>query len=401
MSIKSIVFTLFTLLIIFSCQKKKEIGLLAIHIPENNVRVDSSIITIPLNIQFGEVSEKYKQTKSIALKNFYDKNINTDDYSGSFLVAKNGHILYEKYNGYSNYKEKEAITKTTPLHIASVSKVLTATLILKLVSENQLSLDQKVQTILPDFPYVNTSVRSLLNHRSGLPNYARFGETIKGWNTKKIVSNQNIVDLLVKHKMQLLSKEDTHFNYCNTNYVVLALVIEKITNQKYADAMQSMVFEPLGMNNSFVLDFSEDKNKVSQSYKSLYQLHAWDQFDALYGDKNIYTTPRDLLKFDLATYSEEFIPKSILDEAFKGYSYEKKGEKNYGLGIRLREWETGQKLFYHNGWWHGNTSSYVTLKRDTVTIIAFSNKYTQKTYKSMRISALFGDFPFELEKENE
>ena len=86
-------------------------------------------------------------------------------------------------------------------------------------------------------------------------------------------------------------------------------------------------------------------------------------------------------------------------EALKGYSYEKRGIRNYGLGIRMNEWKTGQTLHYHNGWWHGNTSSYTTMKNDTVVIIALSNKYTLKTYKATKLAALFGDYPYVLEKE--
>jgi hypothetical protein len=66
------------------------------------------------------------------------------------------------------------------------------------------------------------------------------------------------------------------------------------------------------------------------------------------------------------------------------------------LGIRLREWDNGAKLFYHNGWWHGNTSSYINLKKENAVIIALSNKYTQKTYQVKRLSVLFGDYPFTL-----
>lgn len=59
----------------------------------------------------------------------------------------------------------------------------------------------------------------------------------------------------------------------------------------------------------------------------------------------------------------------------------------------MHEWKTGEKLFYHNGWWHGNTSSYVTLKKDTVAIIALSNKFSYKPYKVWNLASLFGDYP--------
>lgn len=398
MSKLSIAIAISTILITFSCQKKEEAPLLAQHITEEEiVIVDSSLITIPFSLELNPVSEAYAFEKERQVSEFYSKKIGLSDFSGAVLVAKNGKIIFEDYKGYANYATKTPVSKTTALHLASVSKVMTATLVLKLVQENKIDLNEKVQTYLPDFPYQNTTVRTLLNHRSGLPHYSRFSETIKGWNSRKILTNADVLDYLKRYKFALLAKNDTKFNYCNTNYAMLALIIEKVTEKTYAEAMQEEIFTPLGMNDSFVIDFEKQKKDVSQSYKSNYVNHGWDQFDAIYGDKNIYSTPRDLVKFDLATYSNEFLRKDLWEEALKGYSYEKRGVKNYGLGIRLREWETGQTLHYHNGWWHGNTSSYTTLKKDTIVIIALSNKYTQKTYQAMKISALFGDYPFKLD----
>jgi hypothetical protein len=69
--------------------------------------------------------------------------------------------------------------------------------------------------------------------------------------------------------------------------------------------------------------------------------------------------------------------------------------KNYGLGIRIINWKTGQNFYFHNGWWHGNTSSFITTK-EKVTIIALSNKFTTKTYQVRKLSKLFGDYPFKL-----
>jgi CubicO group peptidase (beta-lactamase class C family) len=391
---------IFTIFSFVACQNKSgTTPLLTAHLPLTYEIKDSSVVTIPFGVEFQKLDESYKLEKQRAVKNFYQKHIANQDFSGSFLVAKNGNIIYENYQGYSDFASKSPIKNSTPLHIASVSKVLTATAILKLVQNNDITLDQKVTSILPQFPYQSTTIRTLLNHRSGLPNYARFEVLLKNWNRKTILTNQEVLNLLAKHKFALSFKHDSHFSYCNTNYAILALIIEKITDKTYVEAMKSLIFEPLEMNDSFVMDYPSEKHNVSQSYKSSYQNFGWDQYDAIYGDKNIYATPRDLLKFDLATYSNDFIDQNLLKQALKGYSYEKKGLRNYGLGIRLREWETGQVLTYHNGWWHGNTSSYVTLKKDTVTIIALSNKYTKKTYQAMKLSALFGDYPFELEAD--
>lgn len=397
MNYKSIAFAISIVFLTFSCKEKEEAPLLAHHIPEEITVVDSAQIKIPYSLEFSPLSKEFRAEKEAEISAYYKKHIGTADFSGGFLVAKNGIIIYEDYKGYANYSKKELITQETALHLASVSKVLTATLVLKLVQDNKINLNESVQTYLPSFPYQNTTIKTLLNHRSGLPHYSRFGELIKGWNSKKTLTNEDVLNTLSKHKLRLVYKNDTHFDYCNTNYAILALVVEAVTEKDFALAMHDEIFEPLGMNDSFVMDFPNQKLTVCQSYKGNFVNYGWDQFDAITGDKNIYSTPRDLVKFDLATYSSDFLRKDLLEEALKGYSYEKKGTRNYGLGIRMNEYETGQTLHYHNGWWHGNTSSYTTLKKESVVIIALSNKYTQKVYKSSRLSSLFGDYPIELE----
>ena len=387
--------SLLFLLILLSCKNKEEKTLAQQTDNEILISIDSLV-----PIGFNKLPKKYIEQKKILVENFFNEHINQkDDFNGSFLVAKNGQIIFEKYQGKANFSTQEEITENTPLHLASISKVLTATAIFKLIDAGKLTLDEKVQAVLPDFPYSKITIRMLLNHRSGLAKYSNFTEPENVWGRSKTLHNADILSLMIKHNVPLDFTPNTKFAYCNTNYAILALVIEKATNVSYPEAMHNLVFKPLNMTNTFVLDFDKDKDNVSQSYKSTKVKIAFDQLDAIYGDKNIYSTPQDLLKFDLATYSKDFILEDLKKEIYKGYSYEKKGIKNYGLGIRLREWETGQQVFYHNGWWHGNTSSYITLKKDTVTMIALSNKYTRKVYQTMRLSAVFGDYPFKLNDE--
>jgi CubicO group peptidase (beta-lactamase class C family) len=382
------------LLLLCSCKKDNK------DLAENLDDPNDTVLRIaPLNMELNKLSPNYKTVKKNSIDNFYNKNWPKDDLSGGFLVAKNGQILYETYGGFANRSKKEEITATTPIHIASVSKVLTAAVILKLVDFKKLDLDQKVTALLPEFPYKDISIKMLLNHRSGLPNYAYFADDRKIWD-RRVLTNQNVLELLAKHKFNLYFKPDKKFGYCNTNYAILALVIEKVTHMNYRAAMKKIIFDPLGMKNTYVFDYDKDRSTASQSYKGNNVLYGYDFLDNVYGDKNIYSTPRDLLKFDLATYSKKFLNPDLVKQVFKGYSYEHKGERNYGLGIRMHEWETGEKLFYHNGWWHGNTSSYVTLKKDTVAIIALSNKFSYKPYKVWKLSPIFGSYPIEPDKED-
>lgn len=342
------------------------------------------------------LSAPYKERKKREIENFFANNFGRDFENMSLLVAQNGQIIFEKYEGYADKENNILNAPETPLHIASVSKVLTASAILKLIETKKIDLDQEVNTLFPDFPYESITIRTLLNHRSGLKKYNYVCDDKAYWGRDKTLTNQDMLDVFSYKNVPMEYKADTHFSYNNTNYALLALIIEKVTGMKYAKAMKLMIFDPLGMDNTFVFDETTDHAKGTPSYKYNYRKYPFDFLDAIYGDKNIYSTPRDLLKFDNARNAPKFLPKKLLDEVFKGYSYESRGEKNYGLGIRMREWDTGQTLYYHNGWWHGNTSSYITLRKEHAVIIALSNKFTRKTFQMKRLSALFGDYPFTL-----
>ncbi len=348
------------------------------------------------DVKFNPVTPKYKLETREIVETFYHNRINRGGFWGQFLVAKNGEIIYEDYQGYSNYQKKEKINDSTPMHVASVGKVFTGITVLRLIHQGKISLDQKVNTILTGFPYDDITVRLLLNHRSGLPYYGNFTARPGMWDTKTTLTNKDVLHLLETKGIKLDFKPNTRFTYSNTNYVVLALIVEQITKKSFQDAMKELVLEPLKMHNTFVLDNLENKENITQSYHANNQRMHWDYLDGTYGDKNIYTTARDLLKLDKAIYSDNFISKALKAEMYKGYSYEKSGANNYGLAIRMVEPKAdgGNLYTFHNGWWRGNRTSYVTLRKDTITIICFNNHNSQLAYKTKELAPKLGNYPF-------
>lgn len=353
----------------------------------------------PSTVKYPQLSKAYVSDKKAGVERFCDKYFRNENSSVSLLVAKNGQVIYERYQGWADKNEGTKINQETPLHIASVSKVFTASAIMLLVDKGKIELDQKVSSILPEFPFQDISIRNLLNHRSGLRNYAYFIEDKGVWDLHNTITNQDILNLFTEKEIKCDCAADTRFCYCNTNYAMLALVIEKITGMKYPQAMKTMIFDPLEMHDTYVFDYEKDRKTAVPSYKGNMMEIGLDHLDAVYGDKNIYSTPRDILKFDLARNAPTFLNPKLKAEMYKGYSNERKGEKNYGLGMRMIEWESGQKFYFHNGWWHGSTSSYISLIKDNVTIIAISNKFTRNTYAVRKLAPLFGDYPFKFDDE--
>lgn len=331
------------------------------------------------------------------LEAFYQQLWLKNGVSGGLLVAKNGAIIFEKYLGYENFLSLKKMKENSPLHLASISKVLTSLAILKLAEHQLLRLDEPVMEVLPDFIDKNITIRNLLSHRSGLQNYAYFQPDEKFWREGEMKSNQDILDYINHGLDERTASANKKFNYCNTNYAILALIIEKVTGASYAEAMQNILFKPLKMEDTFVFQI-QDSAKVSQSYGSGGKRWEWTDLDQIYGDKNIYSTPRDLLRLDKAMYQRDFLSPTLFAEMKKGYSYENPGIKNYGLGMRLMEWEDGETLYYHNGWWHGNYTVYVRDEKNKTTLIALGNKQIRSVYDVFSLAGYFGNYPVGFER---
>lgn len=339
----------------------------------------------------------------------YQQLLGNRGFNGSILVAKNGEILFEDYKGYSNFKTKALITPNTPFHLASVSKTFTGMAILKLREQGKLELDDTVDEFFPGFPYQNITVQQLLNHRSGLNNYVYFmvdrrvetyrvknkkGRWVRRTRTIKmpplkpgLLSNQDVLDYMMKHRPAPLFSPDRAFRYSNTNYALLALIIEKVTGQSYPTYMKDSLFIPLGMNDSYVFSVADTGNYIP-SYRYNNIPYGIEKLDCIYGDKNVYSTVRDLLLWDRALHEGTYVSKASQELAYQPYSFENKSFHNYGLGWRLLNSPT-EEIVYHNGWWHGNNTVFTRYIKDSATIIVLGNRYNRNIYKAKALSSAF------------
>jgi len=343
--------------------------------------------------------EEAKQIKD-ACQRWYDTSLATKNFNGEMIIAKKGNIIFEIYNGTTRLPGNEKITAQTPLHIASVSKTFTSAAILKLHEQNKLNLDDTLTKYFPGFNYPGITIRSLLAHRSGLPNYLYFMEKL-GWDKTTTIGNQDVLDFLINRKGEIkdIRKPNINFNYCNTNYCLLALIIEKVSGTSYPDFLQTYFFNPLQMKNTFVFT-AKDSLTAIPSYDHKENIYPFNFLDGVYGDKNIYTTARDLLIWDRALNSNNLLNKETVEQAYTPYSNEKEGIRNYGLGWRMNVYPDGKKLVYHNGWWHGSNAVFMRLLQDSATIIVIGNKFNRSIYGARALCNLFGDYYGLEEEEN-
>ncbi|GGA85170.1 penicillin-binding protein [Puia dinghuensis] len=315
-------------------------------------------------------------------------------FNGSILVAKDGIILFEKYKGFRNpVRHQDSITAHTAFHLASVSKTFTAMATLKLWQEGKLDIHDPVSKYLAGFPYHDVTVETLLNHRSGLHNYVHYMDK-PGVNKHIFLHNADVLQYIIDHPgaREIFSgRADRHFEYSNTNYALLALIIEKVSGMPYPEYLAKTFFQPLGMQDTYVYT-APDSGRSMDSYYQTGRPFRLEFLDQVYGDKNVYSTVRDMYKWDQALRSGQMFSKGVLDSAYAGYSFEKPGQRNYGLGWRMLMIPNGKKLIYHNGWWHGNRTVFVRMMDEDATIIALSNNDYKNVYTAKRLCDLFGDY---------
>ena len=378
---KTILYIIGLLVIVYSCNEASPNGDTALK--------DDSLQYYPLTPK--ELDKLEFRYYHRALSYFFDSLLLKRGFNGSILVAKDGAVIYEKYAGFADLRKKDSLTDSTALHIASAGKTLTGMAVLRLVQENKLSLNDSLQKFFPLLPYQGITVKMLLSHRTGLPNYLYFLDGDKTYKNK-YVTNYDVLDYLITKKPNRSFAPNKRFNYSNTNFVLLALIIEKVSGQSFATFMKEKVFDPLQMKDTYVYSQADTATAVSSfNYNNSHWQN--DRMEGTAGDKNIYSTPRDLLKWDQALYTDQFLIKPLLDSAFTPYSLERPSIHNYGLGWRMLLIPNGKKVIYHFGRWHGFNAAFARLIDDKVTIIILGNKYNRNIYSAAhKAYDIFGDY---------
>jgi len=326
-------------------------------------------------------SEKRIQTRMDSL---FAELVLNHEFNGSVLIARRGRVLYKKVFGYQTKKPARFLTDSSAFQLASTSKPFTATAILMLYEWGKLQLDDSVQKFIPGFPYKGITVKMLLNHRSGLPNYMYcMDDTCKAKDVP--LTNEQVIGYMIKTKPGNYSAPDKKFEYCNTNYMLLATIVEKVSGMSFADFMKKNIFLPLGMKHTRVVSMASDTLQPNDTRgyegKEIEPVEA-DFLDGTVGDKGIYSTTYDLFRFERALTKGRVLKPQTLELAYAGYSFEKKGNRNYGLGWRILQRKDEPMLIYHNGWWHGYTTAFIRRPQDETVIIVLCNRFRKGSFYS-------------------
>ncbi len=294
-------------------------------------------------------------------------------FNGTVLVAEQGEIIYRKAFGKANFQTGADFTPETPSNIGSVTKQFTAMAIMTLAERKKLSYDDPVSKYIPEFSHTahlsKITLRNLLNHTSGIPDYGDLGIDDSGLDQKGLIA------ALLK-KEDALAKPGLKYKYSNPGYALLGIVVERASGKRFGDFLEQEIFKPAGMSNTFVCDSAGKKNaRTAVGYGQFGQVDDGGP-TAIPGDGGMYSTVVDLFRWDQVLYTDKLVRQSVLAEAFSPGKVEQ-GTSTYGFGWNIAD-ESGTKYLWHQGNQAGFRAFIGRRLSDRVTVIMLTNKGNSK-----------------------
>jgi len=344
------------------------------------------------------------QQISARLDSFFQSLYQYKEINGNVLVAEKGAVIYKRSFGFADLENKILNSDDTRFTLASVSKVFTSAAVLQLGDRNKFKLDEPLIKYFLDFPYPDITIRNLLSHTSGLPDYQIYEEQI----TKapgKIFTNKDVLPSIKLWKRPLEFKPGEKWQYSNTNFCLLALLVEKASGMTFEQYVTKYIFSPAGMTSTYFLKdpahLSEKNKAVNYEYPFLFsekmvnvdslKKYRWRTYNAagFVGQGNIITTTGDMLKFDQALYAGKIIKTTTLNEAFTPAKL-KNGENTnanigigkaaYGLGWFIFADTSAGKIVWHTGGQPGALSIFMRNITRNQTVILFDNTFNRSLY---------------------
>jgi CubicO group peptidase (beta-lactamase class C family) len=356
------------------------------------------LIAAPIGIFTAQGSDVSASNKQIdALLSAATK---PDEPGLAAIVKKDGHVIFEQGYGVRKLGTTEKIDAETNFRLASVTKEFTAMAIMLLVKDGKVRYDERLTEIFPEFPAYgkNITVRNLLTHTAGLPDYEELmdrEEKTNGprWSAEHQIQDDEVLALLEKQTEGKFAP-GTSWTYSNSGYVVLGLMVAKASGMPYRDFLQKRIFDPVGMQHSVV--YQKGKNEISQrangTSKDGGKLVETDQSStsATLGDGGVYSNLRDMAKWDEALQKHTLLSEAEMAPALTPAKLADGSETHWPRKHDDNNLAPGKPVSYGFGWfldplnghprmWHpGGTMGFRTViqrfTKDGLTIVILANR---------------------------
>lgn len=290
------------------------------------------------------------------------------DFSGVVLVAHNGRPILRRAYGLANREWMVRNTVDTEFRIGSVTKQFTAAAIFQLIEAGKVRLDDPIKSYVEGLPpaWNVVTIRQLLNHTSGIPDFVQFNGFIRGPARLDLTPDQ-ILALVRDEPLEFTP--GSRFKYSNTGYALLGMVIERISGQSYADYMQHNIFRPLALTHTAFDDPSEILPRRASGYwlsDGVWKNARAFTPQAAYAGGGLRSNADDLLRFEEALHAGKLVSPASVRAMFTDYGH------NYGFGSFVEKRE-GHRLWDHGGNLPGFSSAFEQYPDDGLVVIVLTN----------------------------
>lgn len=295
----------------------------------------------------------------------------------ALMIIKDGQILHQKGYGRADLEAKVPVSASTNFRLASVSKQFTAASILILAEQKRLSLNQPLNSFFEDFPAygADITIRHLLTHTSGIPDYEDF---VPDTAFHPQLMDQGVLDILKQHGKPYFTP-GTRYQYSNSAYALLALIVEQVSGKSYPKFLSDNIFTPLGMNNTlaYITGFQEPARRAygySRKNGSAWERKDQSSTSAVLGDGGIYANLEDIFIWDQSLYTDKILPLSRWKEVFTPAVLNSGEPVNYGFGWHLKMNSRGERVQYHTGSTTSFRNIYYRIPERRLSLVLLTNR---------------------------
>lgn len=301
---------------------------------------------------------------------FFQKYYRAGSFNGTFLFYKND-SLYQGALGYANFPRKDTLINDDLFQLASVSKTVTGISIMLLIQDGYIKIDDSVHWYIPELDRKNLTIKNLVSHKSGLPDYFGFSSNLWPW-AERHMSNEDVVIQLNQQSPRAFGTPGTYYDYSNTNFALLALIVERLSGMDFRQFALQNIFKPAGMKYTHINQFdSIPLNAYPVQGYSKWKIYSDIPHNGTTGDKGVYSNTTELFLLDRYLRTSYMLHKGVKDLMWSEQT--NTGENSYyGMGWRIK-WIDGHKWVFHNGWWKGFRTYYWRCLDEDKCFVALSN----------------------------
>ena len=302
----------------------------------------------------------------------------------SIIITKKDSVLYARSYGFSNLEKASPITENTIFDIASVTKQFTGMAIALLEEKGKIDPNEKIINYLPDLPDImsDITVYQLIHHTSGIRDWPTLF-ALKGWQPDEPLSLDDIYEILKKQE-SLNFSPGTEFSYSNSNYNLLAKIVEAVTDTKFSSWTHDYIFAPLGMENTYFVENNNSKGEVADSYVYTGQgyLPFSNKLNAP-GSSSLRSSALDMSKWLTNFHSKTLGGNSVFNKTTHKGSLNNSKAVDYGYGLDITE-INNKKAYVHDGVWFGLRSGIVYFPEESIGVVILSNNGALQPKKMIR-----------------